>query len=108
MHGRFSRARAKASKAAEPVDVAEVEQLWQQGALGESDPPADDMVAQRWEHEGVTNISNSNLVISSIKRFLMAQISLLSFPMNVAQKHEQVRLKRAQMHHSRVCDISHQ
>ena len=63
---------------------------------------------KRWEHEGVTNTSNSNLVISSLKRFLMVQISSLSFPMNVAQKHEQVRLKRAQMHHSRVCDISHQ
>ena len=24
-----------------------MEQLWQQGALGESDPPADDMVAQK-------------------------------------------------------------
>ena len=47
MHGRFSRAREKATKAAEPVDVAEVEQLWQQGALGECDPPANDMVAQK-------------------------------------------------------------
>ena len=104
MHGRFSRAREKATKAAEPVDVAEVEQvLWEKVTLQQTI-----WWLKRWEHKGVTNTSNSNLVISSLKRFLMAQISLLSFPMNVAQKHEQVRLKRAQMHHSRVCDISHQ
>ena len=47
MHGSFSRAREKATKAAEPVDMAEVEQLWQQGALGESDPAADNMVAHK-------------------------------------------------------------
>ena len=49
----------------------------------------------------MTNTTNSNFVISSLRKLLTGQNSS-SFLVNVAQKHEQVRLKRAPTADARV------